>query len=189
MVCEPLCKFTSSKVVWTWNASYQAIYDKANLLIKAGARMKFYDENKPLYLESDLSGVGFGAILLQTRDGATYQRDTTPDNTTLQPIAFAIKSLTSAEHRYNNIEREELGILHGLEMFPHYFFARDVTLITDHKPLVTIFKNDVAMLTQRIQHILLSIHQYRISIIYKPGPEIFIADWLSCITTRTIKTR
>ena len=27
--------------------------------------------------------------------------------------------------------------------------------------------------------ILLNIHQYRVQIIYKPGPEIFIADWLS----------
>ena len=24
------------------------------------------------------------------------------------------------------------------------------------------------------------IHQYRVQILYKPGPEIFIADWLSC---------
>ena len=29
-----------------------------------------------------------------------------------------------------------------------------------------------------IQHILLTLHQYRVHIIYKPGPEIFIADGL-----------
>ena len=33
----------------------------------------------------------------------------------LCPIAFGSKSLTDAEHRYSNIEREVLGILHGLE--------------------------------------------------------------------------
>ena len=32
---------------------------------------------------------------------------------------------------------------------------------------------------QHIQCILIKIHQYRVQIIYKPGPEIFIADWLS----------
>ena len=42
--------------------------------------------------------------------------------------------------------------------------------MTDHKPLVAIFK--------RIQHILLRIHQYRVRILYKPGLETFIADWL-----------
>ena len=30
-----------------------------------------------------------------------------------------------------------------------------------------------------MQCILLKIHQYRVQIIYKPGPQIFIADWLS----------
>ena len=52
-------------------------------------------------------------------------------------------------------------------------------VITDHKLLVSIFKKDVATLSQRIQHILLKIHQYRVLVIYKPGPDIFIADWLS----------
>ena len=37
----------------------------------------------------------------------------------------------------------------------------------------------MAMLSQHIQHILLKIHQYRVCILYKPGPQIFIADWLS----------
>ena len=41
-----------------------------------------------------------------------------------------------------------------------------------------MFKKDVATLLQFIWHIPLKIHQYRVQIIYKPGPEIFIADWL-----------
>ena len=52
-------------------------------------------------------------------------------------------------------------------------------VITDHKLLVSIFKKDVATLSQRIQRILLKIHQYRAQVIYNPGPDIFIADWLS----------
>ena len=42
-----------------------------------------------------------------------------------------------------------------------------------------MFQKDVAMLLQHIQCILLKIHQYRVQIICKPGPDIFIADWLS----------
>ena len=68
--------------------------------------------------------------------------------------------------------------LHGLERFHHYYFGWEVLIITDHKPLVAMFKKDVATLLQHIQHILLKIHQYRVQILYKPGPEIFIADWL-----------
>ena len=50
---------------------------------------------------------------------------------------------------------------------------------TDHKPLVAMFKKDMATLSQHIQCIMLKIHQYRVQILNKPGPEIFIADWLS----------
>ena len=101
-----------------------------------------------------------------------------PNYTILHPIAFASKCLTGAECRYSNIEREALGILHGLKKFHHYCFAREVHILTDHKLLVAIFKKDVAMLSQCIQCILLKIHQYGVQILYKPGPEIFIEDWL-----------
>ena len=33
-VCDPLHKLTLSKVTWTWNASYQELFDKAKSLIK-----------------------------------------------------------------------------------------------------------------------------------------------------------
>ena len=34
-VCDPLHKLTSSKAIWTWNASYQSLFNKAKLLIKS----------------------------------------------------------------------------------------------------------------------------------------------------------
>ena len=34
-VCDPLCKLTSSKVTWTWNVSYQSLFNKAKLFIKS----------------------------------------------------------------------------------------------------------------------------------------------------------
>ena len=102
--------------------------------------MKFYDDTKLLYLETDTSRVGLRAALLQLRDNTVCQKGTVLDNTILCPIAFASKSLTGAEQRYSNIECEVLGILHGLEKFHHYCFGREVLIITDHKLLVSMFK-------------------------------------------------
>ena len=124
--------------------------------------MKFYDDTKLLYLEIDASGIGLGAALLQTWEGTTCQKDTVPNNTILCPIAFVSKSVTGAEHRYSNIEREALGILHGLKKFYHYCFAREVHIITDHKPLAAILKrcgNDITMHTAYP----IKTHQYRLS--------------------------
>ena len=179
VVCDPLWKLTSSKVTWTWNVLYQQLFTKAKLLIKTDICMKFYNDTKPLYLEIDASRVGLGATLLQLHDNAMCQKGMVPDNTILHPIAFASKSITGAESRYSNIKREALGILHVLEKFHHYCFGREVIVITNHKPLVAIFKKHVVILSLCIQCILLKIHQYRVQIIYKAGSEIFIADWLS----------
>ena len=48
--CEPLRKLMSKKATWTWNASYQQLFDIAKSLIKVEMCMKFYDDTKLLYL-------------------------------------------------------------------------------------------------------------------------------------------
>ena len=47
-VCKPLHKLTSCKMMWTWNASYQQLFNNAKSIIKADVCMKFYDNSKPL---------------------------------------------------------------------------------------------------------------------------------------------
>ena len=77
--------------------------------------MKFYDKTKPQYMETDASAVGLGTALLQTRSSTGCPRDEEPDNSILRHTTLAGKSLSSVEKRYNNIERETLGILYGLK--------------------------------------------------------------------------
>ena len=83
------------------------------------------------------------------------------------------------EKGHSNREREVFGVLYGMEKFHYFCFARWISIITDQKPLVEIFKEDIATLLQKPQYILLRIHQYRIRTLYKRGPDLFIADWLS----------
>ena len=92
-VCKPLCKLTSCKITWTWNTSYEQLFDNAKSIIKADICVKFYDNPKPLYLETDASGIGLGAATLQLHDNMVCQVGVAPQSITLHPIAFASKIL------------------------------------------------------------------------------------------------
>ena len=52
---------------------------------------------------------------------------------------------------------------------------------TDHKPLVAVFKKDIAILSHRLQQLLLCIHQYNVWIFYDPGPPTSYS-WLAIQT-------
>ena len=75
-----------------------------------------------------------------------FPKDEACDNSVLRPVAFASQSQTNTETYYSNIEGEALGILHGLDKFHHYYFIHEVSVITDHTPLVAVLKKDVATL-------------------------------------------
>ena len=59
----------------------QELYEKARTIIKNDAYMKFYNEKELLYLETDASGVGLGAGVLQARHSLQLSQYEAPDKT------------------------------------------------------------------------------------------------------------
>ena len=96
-----------------------------------------------------------------------------------KPIAFASKSLSDAETRYANIEREMLAVVFGCERFHTYVFGKSVTTESDHRPLEMIHLKNLSAAPQRLQRMLLRILPYAITIRYRPGKEMAMADALS----------
>ena len=137
-VCEVLRQMTSVKTEWTWNVTSQKLFDKAKSTIKEGECMKFYDETKPLHLETDASGVEVGAGLLHTRSGTNSCRDMASDQHTQTHCIFKHVSIRCRKEIKQHRKGSTRYITH-LKKVHHYCFAREVSITTDHKALVLIF--------------------------------------------------
>ena len=129
-------------------------------------RLRYFDPAQPVQLEVDASQQGLGAALMQGG----------------MPIAFASKSLTPAETRYANIEREMLSVVFALEHFHCFVYGQPVTVTTDHKPLESIAVKQLSKAPPRLQRMLLRIQPYDVTIKYKPGREMIFADYLSRVS-------
>ena len=106
----------------------------------------------------------------------------------LRPIAFASKSLSDAETRYSNIERELLGVVWAVEHFHHYTFANKINIISDHKPLHPLFSGkSLVSCSPRTARLLLQIVDKEIRFFYQNGPTMHISDALSRLPTHNTK--
>ena len=89
--------------------------------------MAFPDFTKDFILETDVSGVGLGAILAQgDKDGNVH------------PIAYASRTLQQHEKNYAVTELEALGIVWAVKHFHHYLYGHHCEVYTDHEPLIAL---------------------------------------------------
>ena len=169
---EPLRAMTKQDAEFVWddnaNKSFQTL--KA-LLVKAHNNpLRYFDRTKPVTVQADASMRGLGAALVQGE----------------KPVAFASRSLTDAESRYANIERELLAIVFACKRFDTYILGREaVTVETDHKPLEMIQLKDLNVAPKRLTRMLLELQRYNITIKYRPGKEMQLADAMSRCPART----
>ena len=104
-----------------------------------------------------------------------------PDGTE-HPIAFASRTLSSSEKNYAQVEKEALGLIFAVKKFHQYLYGRMFSLITDHKPLLSILgpKTGIPSLAAaRLQRWALLLSAYTYTIEYKNSSSHGNADALS----------
>ncbi|XP_041461547.1 uncharacterized protein K02A2.6-like [Lytechinus variegatus] len=162
-VAEPLRRLTDKDVHFEWRPEHEETLKEVQQLLTQAPVLKYYDVKEEVTIQCDASEKGLGATLLQNG----------------QPVSFASRSLTRSEQNYAQIEKECLAIVYSCEKFDQFIRGRDVTVHTDHKPLVPIFKKAIHSAPKRLQRMMLRLQNYHLDVIYCPGKEMYIADWLS----------
>ena len=136
-------------------------FQKSKELLLSTQVLVHFDPKRPLVLSCDASKYGNGAVLSHTiEDGAE------------KPVALASRSLNQAEKGYSQIEKEGLACIFGVTKFHTYLYGRTFQLVTDHKPLITLFNERKGTPTQaaaRIQRCALKLASYDYKIHFKPG--------------------
>ncbi|XP_055527227.1 uncharacterized protein K02A2.6-like [Wyeomyia smithii] len=95
-------------------------------------------------------------------------------------VGFASRTLTPAERNYAQIEKELLAILFACVRFDQLIVGNPKAVVkTDHRPLINIFQKPLLSAPRRLQHMLLNLQRYNLSVMYVTGKDNVVADALS----------
>ena len=129
--------------------------------------LPYFNVNAETTLQMDASIKGLGACLIQNG----------------KVVCYASRALTKTEQNYQNLEREALGTMWGMEKFHYFLYGKEFTLEADQKPLVRIYKKHMADISPRVQRLIVRSFPYLpFHVIYKKGKDIPVAGALSHVT-------
>lgn len=177
MITEPLYKLTRKGVPWKWGDEQEKSFKLLKEKLLEETVLVHFNPNDELGISCDASSIGVGAVLFHRyKDG------------TERPIANVSKILTSAQRNYSQIQKEALAIVFAMKKFHQFLYGRKFYLVTDHKPLLSLFgqqKATPALAANRLARWALTISQYDYIIEYRKTQEHGNADALSRLPAGT----
>ena len=101
--------------------------------ISKNVTLPYFNPKSATTLQTDASKKGLGAVILQDS----------------KPVMFASRALTGSERNYQNLERECLATIWGMEKFHYFLYGKQFTLETDQKPLVSIYRKHMVEISPK----------------------------------------
>ena len=179
---RPLQELLKKENEFCWMSIHDEAFKKLKSAIVKDMTLKYFDANLPIYVETDASKEGIGVVLMQPNPNIQNMSKTTVPNN-LRYVYYASKTLTATESNYSNIEREMLGMVFSVLHFKHFTYGQQVTVITDHKPLITLFKKNIAASSCRLSRMLIKKKDFQVDLQYQEGSKMHLLDAISRFNT------
>jgi len=171
---KPLRELLRSKFCWTkyHNDAFEALKTS----VKEAIELNYPSPRAVFTITADASSYALGACLHQVVDGVS------------SPLCFFSRKLSEVEQRYSTFDRELLAIYSSLKKWKDFVAGTQLTIFTDHKPLIGAIKSGKARLSDRQQRQLSFINEMTVDVIHIAGRDNIVADTLSrsdCISSLT----
>uniref|UniRef100_A0A914VZT6 RNA-directed DNA polymerase n=1 Tax=Plectus sambesii TaxID=2011161 RepID=A0A914VZT6_9BILA len=168
---QPLTHLSSSKTPWKWSTECKKAFCDVKKILSGPMVVGHYNPDEEIIVAADASAYGIGARI--------YHRYA---NGQEKVVAYASKKLDAAQKNYGQIKKEALALVFAITKFHQYLFGREFTLLTDHKPLVTIFgdkKGVPVTAASRLQRWAIKLLGYTFTIEYRKTEDFGQVDGLS----------
>lgn len=155
----PLNRLRRKNTTFQWTAECQQSFDNIKQALSNNAHLQIFDPSQPIELECDCSQKALGGVLSQNN----------------KPVLYLSKTLSDAETKYSQIEREALALVWCIQRCHRFLFGRKFLLITDHQPLTFLFaphKEFPARVSARLQRWAISLSAYDYEIQYRQSKEM-----------------
>lgn len=169
-VLAPLNALLKKDQKWKWGTAQATAFEEAKKMLMKSQTLVHYDDRLSLYLACDASSYGAGCVLSHRIENQD------------RPIAFASCTLTDAQKNYSQIEREAFSIVFGLRRFHQFLYGRSFVIVTDHRPLLSLFAPDRPVPSHtaaKLQRWALLLSSYKYTLEYRRSAAHANADSMS----------
>ena len=155
----------------TWKTDYFAYFSKFKDSILSAMKLHVPDYSLPWYIRTDASNYAMGAVLYQVATNSAGEQVN-------QPIQFASKMFSpQATASWDAHKKEGFALFAAVKQFSYLIHGKAITILTDHRNLQWMEKNDSPIVTRWRAYI----QNFQIAILHIRGADNKLADYLSRI--------
>jgi hypothetical protein len=122
-LATPFYRLLRKKVKFSWGKEQEGAFQKLKEAMCSEVMLNWLDYNLPIFVRTDASDLGLGAVLVQYPQGKE------------RVVFYASRTLNNAEQNISACDNECLAILWGINKFRDFLWGQEFTVLTDNVAL------------------------------------------------------